>query len=318
MTHEEAQRFALTTLLPSMGLTGRPFTAAALPGGGGRTSLHLIRIDSMPPLLLKAHTQRRHASKNVEALRHMEALGLPAPRLVFHDLIRGGRFLPGPGPFVTVETWIEGTAHSSIEDPGAARDAALKVAALLARFHEVTRPEWGRPDSTRYRSFSSFTLQGIRRMSSELLSREWLDAEQGPRIMSCFDSWEKTIGELRPFQLVHNDANRHNFVLTPAGQVIAVDLHRLAYEPFVEEVVNALYHFCRKDEELSRLFLLTYLTRAGDAARETFMRTRGFFTPLSYLKKMYRRATAGAPAAGDEKMARWRDVVARIASPGRS
>jgi len=97
-----------------------------------------------------------------------------------------------------------------------------------------------------------------------------------------------------------------------------VDLHRLAYEPFPEEVVNALYHFCRKDPPLGDRFIEAYVTYAGGNARGVFEATRGFFEPINYLKRMSRRAAeakGGPLGAEDPKMNRWREIVRSVAPP---
>ncbi|MFQ5845121.1 MAG: phosphotransferase, partial [Planctomycetota bacterium] len=242
---------------------------------------------------------------------------LPAPRLVFWDLSRRARLAGADGParpFVTVETWIEGTPHALLSDAAAAREAALGVAVLLARFHAVRRCRWGRPAAGRARSFVSYTMLGVRRMLRRLESRGWLGAPQARGALAAFADWKETIGRIGTFNLVHNDANRRNFVLTPAGEVMPVDLHRLAYEPFQEELVNVLYHFCRKEEGLAPAFLETYFARAGDEARDAHSSMVGFFKPLHYLKKMYRRA-ARPLAAPDEKMDRGGRIVLSVEPP---
>jgi aminoglycoside phosphotransferase (APT) family kinase protein len=307
-------------VLPSMGIPGRPFEVSPPPEAGTRSSLHLIRADGMPPLLLRAFDHHGQAARNAEALRHLDEAGLPAPRLVYYDVSRRARWFAGPEgatPYITVETWIEGRRHASLEDPEEARRAALQVAQLLARFHAVTRATWGRPSAPvrgRFVSFASYTLAAVGRLARALVSRSWLSEQEAREVIRRFASWREMISGLGAYHLVHNDANRHNFLLTPDGQIVPVDLHRLAYEPFAEELVNALYHFCRKDADLAMAFTEAYFARAGDEARAVFEMTRGFFEPLNLLKKMYQRS-AGAVDRDDPKMIRWRGVVLAIKGP---
>ncbi len=309
------ERFVTGTLLPTMGIAGYPFTLAPPPDLGTRSSLHLVRIEGMPPLLLRTFARRRQAATNAEALRHMESVFLQAPRLVYHDPSLAKRLSAAPGPFYTVETWIEGTRLSNL-DPESSRAASIKVAELLARFHGVTRAGWGRPSAARVLSFVSYTLLGVRRMVRGLQAHGWIEPDEAREMHAAFGGWSESIGAMKAFNLVHNDANRHNFVLTPAGEVMAVDLQRIAYEPFPEEIINALYHLCRKDEDLGERFLRAYFSRAGASARSTFEATRGFFEPLHYLKKMYRRATQHKIPAADPKMIRWRAIARQIAAAG--
>lgn len=320
MTDPAIQQYVATHLLPAMAIAGRPFTIDAPATAGTRSSVHLVRVDGLPPLLLRVHERRGQALRNAEALRHLERLDLPAPRLVFEEPSRRTRLLPSAAatpPFITVETWIDGVTHAAIEDPAVARDAALKVASLLSRYHAVTRPVWGRPGrplAGRLIGFGASTMTIARRMLRSLAAGGWLAGAEAEVAQRTFASWRDTIDRLTPFSLVHNDANRRNFILTRAGEVLPVDLHRLGYEPFVEEVINALYHFCRKDADLAARFLAVYLERTPESSRECFDRTRGFFEPLNYLKKMARRAGT-RPAADDAKMAAWRGKVLAIAPP---
>jgi phosphotransferase family enzyme len=308
MSAGEAHEYVARAVLPAMGIAGRRFTVAPPSESGTRSSLHLIRADGMPPLLLRAFGHRAQAARNAEALRHLDAIQLPAPRLVFYDLWP---------VHITVETWIEGTPHADLTDPAAARAAALTVAALLARYHAVTRAVWGRPTATirpHVFSFITSTLVIVRRMVKELGTRGWLVEREAAQAIERFSAWKETIGALTTFNLVHNDANRHNFVVSHSGEVTPVDLHRLAYGAFPEEVVNALYHFCRKDGELAMQFVEAYLAGVDDQARAVFDRTRGFFEPLNYLKKMHRRGQTGV-ASDDAKMKRWREVVVSMQGP---
>ena len=307
MHSDEVRRYVARSVLPAMGIGGRPFTMAPPPESGTRSSLHLMRADGMPPLLLRVFDSRAQAARNAGALRHIEELELPAPRLVFHEGWRSR---------LTVETWIEGTRHAALADPAAAGAAALEVAGLLARYHRVTRGAYGRPGVTarsRLISFASATQRAAGRMLSSLAANGWLDEAQQVSIRRRFLSWKQAISDISEFSLAHNDANRHNFLVAPAGDVTPVDLHRLAYEPFGEELVNALYHFCRKDAVLGQSFLERYFMVAGDRSRLEFERTRGFFEPLNYLKKMHRRSLSGV-GPDDDKMTRWRDRVLAMES----
>jgi Ser/Thr protein kinase RdoA (MazF antagonist) len=317
MTDDPLSRYVARWLLPVMGIEGRSFTTEPPGTEGTRSSVRVVRIDGMPPLLLRAWDQRRRAVKNAEALRHLDTLMLAAPRLVAHDLTAkpGRLWKAGSGdPFITVETWIDGTPHADLAGE-AAGEAALQVARVLARWHAVTRLRWGRPSGQHFRSFASYTLLGVRRMTRGLATDGWIEEAESRRVERGFSAWQERLDSLESFSLVHNDANRRNFIVTPAGETIPVDLHRLSYEPFPEEVVNAVYHFCRKDDTLRGRFLETYFEHAGAASRAAWDSLRGFFEPLNYLKKMYRRAGALARPCADARMEGWRATVLGIGRP---
>jgi len=308
MLPPQIESYIARSVLPAMGIAGRSFALRAPRQAGTRSSLHVVDAEGIPLLLLRVFDHRGQAARNAAALRHLEARGLPAPRLVFHEGWRSN---------ITVETWIEGTPHADLADAKTASAAALGVATLLARFHAVTRASWGRPEAAlrpRLVSFAAAALRSARRMLWRLAGGGWFAGSQAAALQARFGSWKEAISTLDTFSLVHNDANRHNFLVGSEGQVTPVDLHRLAYEPFPEEVVNALYHFCRKDADLGELFLRRYFLTAGEASQRTFDRTRGFFEPLNYLKKMHQRS-ASAVARDDAKMLRWRDLVLALEPP---
>lgn len=314
MNRDEARDYVSSWLLPRMGLAGRHFTLDPPPHPGTRSSVFVLRAESMPPLLVRSFRQRRPCVRGIAALRHLETLQLPGPRLVHAEMPRRGfGLLPSTGRFLTVETFVEGTPHARLE-PGRVGDATLKVARLLARFHGIVRPQWGPVDGRRIRSFGSHTLAGVRRMVRELHATGWL-AEEADGLEDLFEQWRSRLDAIRRFSLVHNDANRHNVIVDEAGRITPIDLHRIAYEPFPEEVINALYHFCRKDAGLAARFEAIYFRRAGEESRKLFEETRGFFEPLNYLKKMYRRARRASPTTGDDKMHRWRERVMTLQSP---
>ena len=54
MTTAEAEEYVARAVLPAMGIAGRRFTVAPPPVQGTRSSLHLVRADGMPPLLMRA------------------------------------------------------------------------------------------------------------------------------------------------------------------------------------------------------------------------------------------------------------------------
>jgi len=306
---EELESYVERSVLPAMGIAGRSFRIEPPPEAGTRSTLRLIRPEGMPPMLLRVFDHRAQAARNAGALRHLESLELPAPRLVYHEGWRSR---------ITVETWIDGTRHAALADPEQARAASLEVATLLARYHRVTQERWGQPGRMlrpRLVSFAAATLRAARGMLAGLRQRGWLDETQARSIGERFDSWKRTIGSLTRHNLVHNDANRHNFIVSPTGEVTPIDLHRVAYEPFPEEVINALYHFCRKDAVLAAEFIEKYFSMAEESERLMFDRTRGFFEPLNFLKKMHRRAAVHretGPPPSDPKMNQWRERVAAI------
>ncbi|HET9482069.1 MAG TPA: hypothetical protein VFP98_09965, partial [Candidatus Polarisedimenticolia bacterium] len=284
-------------MLPALGLAGRAFRIEPPREAGTRTTLFVLHVEGAAPLLLRLFRRRLRALRNAEALRHLESLGLPAPRLVHEDVSRASRLIgrDRSRPYLTVESWIDGLPHAALTEPAQIREGALAVAALLARFHEATRARWGRPAERRLRSFASHTFAAVRTMVADLGRRSWLAPDEAAGSMQRFTAWSDRVRALDRFNLVHNDANRRNMIVTRAGSggppaIVPVDLHRLAYQPFPEELVNALYHFCRKDPDLAVRFERAYFERAGRAARDQFDATRGFFEPLNYLKKMYHRA----------------------------
>jgi hypothetical protein len=305
-------------LLAAMGITGRHFTLEPAGAGAAPTRRVLVRIEGMPPLLLRAFGRRRQGVKNAEALRHLDGLGIAAPRLVAHDVAaRPGRLLRGEAghSFVTVETWIEGTPHADLTDPADAASATLDLARLLARWHAITRLRWGRPAAGRVWPYAPWTLAGVRRMTSGLSAAGWLDSAQARDLLARFTAWKSALASIDTFHLVHGRLSRRNVIVIPDGGVVPVDLHHLSYQPFPEEIANVLSQFCRHDETLGARFLETYFEHAGPGARATWDRLRGVFEPLGCLKKLSRRGRRAGITRDDAAMAAWRARVTEISPP---
>ncbi len=304
------------TMLPALGLAERAIHVEAPPERGTRSSLHKVIVEGMPPLLARAYRHFGQAGRNVRALRHMEAIGLDAPRLVWSDASWRTALRPSAaGWYLTVETWIEGTAISRLATREQYRAASLKAAALLAGYRRFTQEGWGRPGYGRSRSWADHTLRQARMMVRSVRARGWIDAAEARQLRDLISRWRAPIAALTTYTLVHKDINPANVILTGAGKVVPVDLHRLAYEPFPEEVVNALHHFCPLDPVLERDFLSACLDTGDGATRRHFDSVRPFFSPVYYLKKLHRRAGSRRVMEPD-RLARWRAAVLAIVPPG--
>ena len=320
----DARAYVARVLLPSLGLEGRPFTSEPPAPGGTASRASKVIIEGAPTVLLRLFEDRGRALRSAAALRHLEDLGLPAPRLVHADtglLNRLRRRFPLPC-YATAETWIEGIRAVDTPDE---RGTALGIAALLARFHAFTRPRWGRPDRLPDpRSYAPAVLALAQSMIRRLRVRGILSPEEAVETSSRFAAWRTRLEEIGTFHLVLNDANRRNFILAPDGGIVAIDVQRISYEPCSEEIANALYHFCRHDDRLASLFVAAYLERASLSSRETWGRTAPFFTALNTLKRIHRRTGPEAEAAGGEtlvrpgepRLAAWRDRILTLPAPG--
>ena len=67
-------------------------------------------------------------------------------------------------------------------------------------------------------------------MARDLRGHEWLTEEQNLQIDAALAAWRGPLARLRPFHLVHNDANRHNVMVTPDGNRRFWDPHGLISE----------------------------------------------------------------------------------------
>jgi len=314
---DELARYLRSTLLASMGLSRRPFRLEAPPQAGTSSRLTLLRIEGMPPLLMRRFRHRSQGERNVRALRHLESLGLQAPRLVFHNLALRDRWRERghAAPLLTVETWIDGTRVSDVREEGARREALIRIARLLARYREITRPFWGRPGRIRLLPYSTHCLMEARRMTRRVRAAGRLDSRQAGDMLRAFSRWRSVLQRLDRYNLVHKDVNPDNFILGAAGRPVPVDVHRIAYEPFPEEVLNALQHFCPGDEDAKRVFLDTYFAGAHQE-RALYEATRGFFEPAYYLKKIYRRVVDPAAERAEKLEALWLSTATSVRSPG--
>jgi len=146
-------------------------------------------------------------------------------------------------------------------------------------------------------------------------ARSWLTREESRGVEGAFLSWRPVVARLA-FSLVHKDPNPDNFILTPSGTVMPVDVHRLSYAPFQEDVVTAVDHFCPVDERMADFFIDACFDRGGEASRELFEKTRPFFEPLYFLRKLSRLADHAGASEVAPRLERYRRGMLRIPPHG--
>jgi len=312
-------------ILPSLALQKHPFVIQR-PGAGGTSSrAYRIVIERGPSLLLRFFDDLGRARRSVQALKHLERYGLPAPRLKHADVGILNRISRTNGipRYSTTETWIDGTR--ALESPDE-NGTALQVAELLAKFHAVTRSRWGAPTFVgEVRPYARTTMRLATGMILGLQARGVLSPSEAAEASSRFNAWMGMLLRTTTYHLCLNDANRRNFIVTPEKTLVAIDVERISYEPCSEEVANALYHFCRRDESLALRFVEAYLAAATPSCRETWRRTGPFFTALNTLKRLHHRsaqsmagrAPAGEAAPDDPPIAAWRAAVIALQGPPR-
>src|SRR5262245_31821560 len=130
----DAYAYAREVVLPALGFWHHPFVIQS-PGQGGTASRAFrLVIERGPSLLVRTFDDAARARRNAASLRHLERLGLPAPRLVYADLspVNVLRARRGNPRYATAESWIEGVR--AIDAPNEAA-VALQLGDLLARFH---------------------------------------------------------------------------------------------------------------------------------------------------------------------------------------
>lgn len=320
--------YAREVVLPALGLVHHPFVVQR-PGQGGTASLGFkLVIERGASLLVRAFDDLARARMNAAALRHLERLGLPAPRLLHADLSPVNAILPRRGfpKYATAETWIEGVRAIDAGNEGA---VALQVADLLARFHAFTRPRWGRPGQLPVPRPYARTIAGVAAgFVRDLERRAIFTVSEAGESLRRLSAWRETLRSIRTFQLVHNDANRRNFVLTPEKTLVAIDVRRISYEPCAEDVANALYHFCRHDATLADRFTGRYLEKAAPESRASWERTGIFFTAFNTLKRLHRRTgpraaevvhpgenAPGAPPGVDARIPQWKEQLLTLPGP---
>lgn len=321
----DAYGYAREILLPSLNLAHHPFVIKAAGRKGGASRLARLVVERGPVLLVRIFDGRERARRNVLALRLLENLNLPAPRLELDDTSPANLLLRRRGlpRWATAETWIEGVP--AVEAPGKDTEkVALQVASLLARYHAVTRSRWGRlGPRLDPRPFHAYVLSRVRRMFRDLVNRGVAKASTAEAALARYEDWRKTLMKLGTFQLIHRDANRHNFIIPAdkkADGVIPIDLHRLAYGAASEDVADALHHFCRSSKSLALRFLDHYLDEARPASRVTWDRTGDFFISLNALKRLHKRTRPEAPdrlRSADARMGQWLGQATTLSSPPR-
>jgi hypothetical protein len=316
--------YARRLILPSLALQNHPFVIQRPGQGGTSSTAWKLSVERGPSLLVRFFSDLGRARRSATALKHLERHDLPAPRLKHASLGFMNRFSRGNGVprYSTTETWIEGTR--ALEAPDEA-GTALSVAGILARFHAVTRGRCGPPTLLGDpRPYAKTTMRLAMGMIHDLQARGTLSPGEATEATARFNAWMGMLLKQTTFHLCLNDANRRNFILLKDKSLVAIDVQRVSYEPCAEEVANALYHFCRRDESLAERFLETYLAAATPSSRETWRRNGPFFTALNTLKRLHQKvagasAPAHVPAAPDAQavVASWKLILTTLPAPPR-
>lgn len=315
--------YARQVILPALRLQNHPFVIQRPGQGGTSSAAWKIVIERAPALLVRFFNDVGRARRSALALKHLERHDLPAPRLKHADIHWTNRFSRSNGVprHSTTETWIDGTRALEAPDEEV---TAIRVAALLARFHAVTRGRWGPPALLGdVRPYARTTMKLAMGMIHDLRARGVLSPGEATEASARSNAWMRMLLKLTTFHLCLNDANRRNFIVSTGKTLVAIDVQRISYEPCAEEVSNALYHFCRRDEKLAARFIDAYLAAATPSCRETWRRSGPFFTALNTLKRLHRRTAPGAPAiAGAEErdasqppLAAWKRILTTLPSP---
>jgi hypothetical protein len=319
----DAYGYAREILLPSLGLGNHPFVVKATGREGTSSHLSRIVVERGPSLLVRSFTSRGRAARNGAALRLLADRGLPAPKLIFADISPANPLLRRRGlpRWATTEEWIDGIP--AVEAAGTDLEKiALQVATILARYHGVTRGRWGGPGFPGdLRPFAAHTLATARRMLGDLVRRGIMKGSAAESARGRYDGWRRQLMKIGTFQLIHRDANRRNFVI-PADKkaegVIPIDLHRLSFGAGAEDIADALHHFCRSSESLSRRFIDRYLDEAQPASRLCWDRAGSFYIALNALKRLHKRTDPAAVnriSTADERMAEWMGQALHLAPP---
>ena len=238
------------------------------PAGGLRTPVAIAHGSDGTGAVLKLFRRLGGLGGNVVALRHLNARGLPVPRL--HCWSVRARFA-APRHYLTIEERVAG--HTIEDVPAEQRATALAaIARALAAFHSARRRWRGRPALPRPGGSTAAYLPRV----LERLQRLTLHAPDGVGLLT---------GELRrsaagldhagSWVLLHGRVNRGN-VLIDDTRATWIDLGSVHYGEPARDLVRALHRLCNGPDE-ARAFLGYYLPDAPAGAEDRFARAEAFY-----------------------------------------
>jgi len=236
---------------------------------GERSLVYFVKVDGQPRVVLRAEWGFINAWQIVTSHRWLARRGLPVPRLIVGDFYLPSRVWWGFCPIV--EEWVEGHHVDALGRP---EPAIRAVATTLARFHAFERRRWGNPWVPRLGSYRRYFLSRQVRRAADLDSV--LQRSRRGELLAWLDERAGTAPLEPPFSLLHCRVFAGNFVVTPQGEAVAVDLLEVRYGTFGLDVAWALERVCGGDGERSAWFLDTYFG-LRPSCREAFEASRPFF-----------------------------------------
>jgi hypothetical protein len=214
------------------------------------------------------------------------------------------------GFYALVEERVEGR---HIEALGRPEHAVRAVARTLAQFHNLVRERWGWPRFPLWGSYRRYYLTRIARRAGALDGM--LKRRGSGDLMAWFRDRAAGAPLEAPFSLTHSRVDSTNFVITPGGEAVALDLLECRFGTFASDVAWALERICKGRAEHVGWFLDTYFALRPRPCREAFEASRAFFAADYRLARasIYLRRLPDPARGGDRREKRLSALRAHLA-----
>jgi len=274
---DTVRRYVDGPLLRLLGATG-PVTAFGPVPAGRQSIAYFVDIEGQPRGVFRAERSWLHGMTLLSNMWHLRARGVPCPALLATDrspvtFLRWG-FLP------IFEERIEGVYPHRVKDAAA---GIRSMAEALAELHNVCRDRWGSPRLPRWGSFRRHTLRRVADWVRQVAPL--LDGAERERLLPWFLARAGDCPLDPPFSLVHAAVRLTNFVVTPEGRTVLIDLARLRYGSFARNVAWALEKIRQEDPGLVEPFRDAYFAASPPERREAFERSERFFAAAYELSR---------------------------------
>lgn len=300
-------RYAAGPLARRLGLDARA-VAAEPATRGARSLVYFLDVGGERRAVLRAVRRLPDAAKLAYNHSRLRASGLPVARVLTASASPLTRLRWGFYP--VVEEYIDGR---HVAPRKASETAVRAVARALARFHGVERRRWGWPWFPRWGSYRKHYLARIARRARCV--DEGLETGRSEELMAWFQARAREAPLEPPYALLHGRVHGTNFVVTPEGQAVALDLLECRFGSFAADVNWALPRICGDDAQRGAWFTETYFAHRPQAYREAFARSRPFFQAAYRLGRaaIYTRRARRARGRRAEKLERLRIHLAALA-----
>ncbi len=232
----------------------------AVIGTGGRT--FMVEVEGTARFVLRAWRSRRRLRRMVRASRRLSRLGVPVARMLWSDGSIRNRL--ACGSYLSAEEYLPGIILGHIGPEETRWPALAALAPVLARLHSDHRPGWGRGWRNKWAGYGQFRTRAVARAIRWLVRQKVLGDREADALRRALRRWRRELNAVSDFQLIHNDVNFGNVLVSGDGSIHLLDLERIRYDRRERELAAVLGVVLDLDVDLGRRFLDLYADAGND------------------------------------------------------